>query len=94
MKKIFLQILGLLALSYSSYSQEAILPAAQGFDILRENISHGKIETITYQSTTVGNKRKDIIYTPPGYSKKKKYPVLYPLISTFSSLTLNQSCRS
>ena len=79
MKKILLQILGLFALSYSTYSQEAILPATQGFDVLRENISHGKIDTILYNSTTVGNKRKAIIYTPPGYSKKKKYPVLYLL---------------
>jgi enterochelin esterase-like enzyme len=79
MKKIFLQILGLLVLSYSSYSQDVIIPAIQGFDVLRENISHGKIDTISYQSTTVGNKRKAIIYAPPGYSKNKKYPVLYLL---------------
>lgn len=79
MKKLFPQIIGLIVLSYFSYSQEAILPAAQGFDVLRENIVHGKIDTIIYKSTTVGNQRKAIIYTPPGYSKKKKYPVLYLL---------------
>jgi enterochelin esterase-like enzyme len=79
MKNLFLPIIGLIALSYVSYSQEAISPGAQGYDLLRENIAHGKIDTITYQSTTVGNPRKAIIYTPPGYSKKKKYPVLYLL---------------
>jgi enterochelin esterase-like enzyme len=79
MKNLFLPIIGLIALSYLSYSQEAISPGAQGYDLLRENIAHGKIDTITYQSTTVGNPRKAIIYTPPGYSKKKKYPVLYLL---------------
>jgi enterochelin esterase-like enzyme len=79
MKNLFLPIIGLIALSYVSYSQEAISPGAQGYDVLRENIAHGKIDTITYQSTTVGNPRKAIIYTPPGYSKKKKYPVLYLL---------------
>jgi enterochelin esterase-like enzyme len=79
MKNLFLPIIGLIALSYVSYSQEALSPGAQGYDLLRENIAHGKIDTITYQSTTVGNPRKAIIYTPPGYSKKKKYPVLYLL---------------
>ena len=79
MKNLFLKILGLLALSFSTYSQEAILAATQGFDVIHENSSHGKIDTISYNSITVGNKRKAIIYTPPGYSKKKKYPVLYLL---------------
>ena len=53
--------------------------APQGFDHERENISHGKIDTVSYESKTVGNSRKVLVYTPPGYSKKKKYPVLYLL---------------
>ncbi len=32
-----------------------------------------------YDSKSVGNKRKAVIYTPPGYSADKKYPVLYLL---------------
>ena len=32
-----------------------------------------------YLSKTVGTKRKAMIYTPPDYSKNKKYPVLYLL---------------
>ena len=32
-----------------------------------------------YESKTVGTVRRAIIYTPPGYSKEKKYPVLYLL---------------
>ena len=50
-----------------------------GFDILRDGISHGKIDTVTYESKTVGTSRKALIYTPPGFSKKHKYPVLYLL---------------
>ena len=46
---------------------------------MRENIVHGKIDTVTYKSKTVGVNRKALIYTPPGYSPKKKYPVLYLL---------------
>jgi enterochelin esterase-like enzyme len=50
-----------------------------GFDVRRDGIDHGKLETVEYDSTTVGIKRKAQVYTPPGYSKDKKYPVLYLL---------------
>jgi enterochelin esterase-like enzyme len=66
-------------LSTSLSAQEINIQAPQGFDSLQVNIPHGKIDTIRYNSKTVGVTRKAIIYTPPGYSKKKKYPVLYLL---------------
>jgi enterochelin esterase-like enzyme len=50
-----------------------------GFNKKRDEIPHGKIETVEYDSKTVGNNRKTLIYTPPGYSKDMKYPVLYLL---------------
>ena len=53
--------------------------APPGFDSLRAGIAHGKIDTIRYASKTVGTTRKALIYTPPSYSKSKKYPVLYLL---------------
>jgi enterochelin esterase-like enzyme len=34
---------------------------------------------VTYDSKSVGTTRKMQVYTPPGYSKDKKYPVLYLL---------------
>ena len=34
---------------------------------------------IEYDSKTVGTKRKMQVYTPPGYTTDKKYPVLYLL---------------
>src|SRR6266851_439678 len=56
------------------------LPAApKGFDGKRDKIDQGKVETVEYDSKTVGVKRKMVVYTPPGYSKDKKYPVLYLL---------------
>jgi enterochelin esterase-like enzyme len=59
---------------------KAAFPAApEGFDKPREGIPHGKVETVEYNSTTVGNKRKMLIYTPPGYSTDAQYPVLYLL---------------
>jgi enterochelin esterase-like enzyme len=55
-------------------------PAApKGFDVRREGIARGKIETVEYDSKTVGVKRKMVVYTPPGYSQDRKYPVLYLL---------------
>jgi enterochelin esterase-like enzyme len=50
-----------------------------GFDRKRADIPHGKLEMISYDSKTVGTTRKMQVYTPPGYSKDKKYPVLYLL---------------
>jgi enterochelin esterase-like enzyme len=50
-----------------------------GFDAKREGIEHGKMEVIDYESKVSGGPRKMTIYTPPGYSKDKKYPVLYLL---------------
>lgn len=65
--------------SVPGFSQGIIAPASPGFDVENAAIPHGKIDTISYHSKTVGNPRKALTYTPPGYSKSKKYPVLYLL---------------
>jgi enterochelin esterase-like enzyme len=51
----------------------------QGFDQPRDDIEHGKLERVEYDSKTVGVKRWMQVYTPPGYSAEKKYPQLYVL---------------
>ncbi|MCU4165779.1 alpha/beta hydrolase-fold protein [Carboxylicivirga caseinilyticus] len=61
------------------YAQVNFYRAPLDFDTFNSNINHGKIDTITYHSKTVGSNRKALIYTPPYYSKDKKYPVLYLL---------------
>ncbi|MEO7046236.1 MAG: alpha/beta hydrolase-fold protein [Ferruginibacter sp.] len=78
MKKIVTIIAALFFCFQFSSAQEAIKPGPPGFDTVRA-VPHGKIDSITYTSKTVGTKRKALVYTPPGYSKKKKYPVLYLL---------------
>lgn len=50
-----------------------------GYDAVQSGTPAGKIDTIQYQSNTVGNQRKALVYTPPGFDKEKKYPVLYLL---------------
>jgi enterochelin esterase-like enzyme len=76
---LFFLISGLLVYNLPGYSQSITKQAPLGFDILRPGITQGKIDTFTYISNTVGTNRKALIYTPPGFSKDKKYPVLYLL---------------
>src|SRR4051812_21158828 len=62
-----------------SLAEPQLSPMPKGFDSVRENIARGKIETVEYESKTMGNKRNMVVYTPPEYSKDKKYPILYLL---------------
>jgi enterochelin esterase-like enzyme len=50
-----------------------------GFNSKQDGIPHGTLEIVEYDSKTVGTRRKMQVYTPPGYSADKKYPVLYLL---------------
>ena len=79
MRYVTLVIAFTIALTNRPKAQNIIEHAPPGFDSLRAAIPHGKIDTVTYNSKTVGTKRIALIYTPPGYSKKKRYPVLYLL---------------
>lgn len=71
--------LSILTVVLTSMLMAQISPATAGFDTVRPTIPHGTIDTFIYSSKTVGVKRKALIYTPPGYSKKIRYPVLYLL---------------
>jgi enterochelin esterase-like enzyme len=77
----FLTILGIycLLINFAQAQNNIAKSAPTGFDSLRGTVPHGKIDTIVYASKTVGGKRRAIIYTPPGFSNKNKYPVLYLL---------------
>ena len=79
MKKSIVVFVATIVMAVVARSQNIVDHSPPGFDAMREGISHGKIDTISYSSKTVGTSRKALIYTPPGYSKKKKYPVLYLL---------------
>jgi enterochelin esterase-like enzyme len=74
-----LTILFVFCLKLHSQNNPGKRTAPPGFDSVRINIAHGKIDTIHYDSKTVGTTRKALIYTPPGFSKNKNYPVLYLL---------------
>jgi enterochelin esterase-like enzyme len=72
-------ILTLMFCSAASSQDKIYERPPKGFDSVRVNIPHGTVDTIYYYSNTVGVKRRALIYTPPGFSKNKKYPVLYLL---------------
>jgi enterochelin esterase-like enzyme len=56
-----------------------------GFRDKRDNIAHGSIATVQYDSKTLSTRREMLVYTPPGYSPDRKYPVIYLLHGLNSS---------
>ncbi|MEO8597292.1 MAG: alpha/beta hydrolase-fold protein [Candidatus Solibacter sp.] len=50
-----------------------------GYSDRRENIAHGKIDVVQYESKSLGTRRQMRVYTPAGYTASKKYPVIYLL---------------
>lgn len=79
MKHLFVLISALFLITFQSQSQNPVYPPSAGFDVVRSLIPHGKVDTLVYTSKTVGTQRKLTVYTPPSFSKDKKYPVLYLL---------------
>lgn len=79
MRRLIFTISALLFFCFAAFSQLTNLITPEGFDQEREGIQKGKTELVQYKSKTVGTERNTRVYTPPGYSKKTKYPVLYLL---------------
>ncbi|WP_457289223.1 alpha/beta hydrolase [Pedobacter sp. UYP24] len=77
--KFCLSTLLLLCYGLACLAQQSAGTAPSGFDTYIDGIPHGRIDTISYASKTVGANRKVVVYLPPGYNVKKKYPVLYLL---------------
>jgi enterochelin esterase-like enzyme len=50
-----------------------------GFNAKRDNVPHGEVSVVEYDSKTLGTRRQMRVYTPPGYSAARKYPTLYLL---------------
>ena len=44
-----------------------------------KNVPHGTLTRHVYHSTVLNGEREMYVYTPPGYDRTKKYPVLYLL---------------
>ncbi|WP_367872585.1 alpha/beta hydrolase [Luteolibacter sp. Populi] len=59
--------------------KEAFAAPPAGFNTTKNDVPHGRLEMVEYESKSVKTKRRMQVYTPPGYSKETKYPVLYLL---------------
>jgi hypothetical protein len=68
MKKIIAVIVTVLLINVVAISQEAVKPGPVGFDVLRDSIAYGKIDTIIYKSKTVDTLR---YIRPPDIQKRK-----------------------
>ncbi|WP_022824200.1 alpha/beta hydrolase-fold protein [Hymenobacter norwichensis] len=79
MRKLYPLLASLLLATTALQAQPTVKEAPQGFDQPKAGIAAGRLDSISYPSATVGTTRKALVYTPPGYSKGKKYPVLYLL---------------
>lgn len=77
MKKSILVLL--LLCSFMAFAQKMEKEMPKGYEQEKMGIPKGKIDTVKYDSKTVGNMRKALVYTPPGFDKKQKYPVFYLL---------------
>ena len=71
--------LGAGGLAGQSAPAPAFPNAPAGFDARQPGILSGRVERVEYDSKVTGNKRPAMVYTPPGYSAARKYPVLYLL---------------
>ena len=79
MKNTILSIISLMLINLGITAQNIAKEAPKGFDEVRPEIAKGKLKYEKYKSTTVGTTRRALVYTPPGYNKNTKYPVLYLL---------------
>ena len=67
MKRVLFFLILIVFLIPVSFAQR-LVTAPEGYDIYREDVVHGTLDTITYKSNTVGTERKAVVYLPPGYS--------------------------
>ncbi len=77
-KKGIILLLVLVSIN-TAFAQKIEKEMPKDYEQACEGIAKGKIDTVLYDSKTVGSIRKTLVYTPPNFDKKKKYPVFYLL---------------
>lgn len=63
----------------SSVSNYTVVPGGAGDLYLAQDVAHGTVSDVWYDSPQMPGKRRMTVYTPAGYSADRKYPVLYLL---------------
>lgn len=80
MKKVNFIFVSLISVPIYIAAQMLPMVPPSGFDSQQSGIDHGTVsDVITYPSMVPGNTGKIKVYTPPGYTKDKKYSVLFLL---------------
>lgn len=79
MNKPIITVLILFLFYLTCNSQVKTDSPPKGYDETQPGIAHGNIDAISYRSKLIGTDLHALVYTPPGYSVDKKYPVLYLL---------------
>ena len=85
MKHFTILLVCMLAYSLGTWAQSPIPHSQAGFDIEKAGIAKGKVDTVSYDSKTVGVKRKALVYTPPGFSRRQN--ILFFTCCTVSAAT-------
>src|SRR5262245_9519003 len=81
--RLFASMVLLIALCSTATAQEQVPAYLQA-----RPVPHGKVESHSYKSKSLGTDRKVVVYTPPGYeSSTTRYPVLYLLHGAGSTET-------
>ncbi len=62
-----------------------------GFNVKRDNIPHGEIAAVQYDSKTLGTRRQVRVYTPPGYSTNVS--TRFFIFCTASAATNANGCK-
>jgi enterochelin esterase family protein len=55
------------------------VPGSEPLPWDEREVPHGVLHRHFYKSNVIGDQRSIVVYTPPGYSPRSKYPVLYLL---------------
>jgi enterochelin esterase-like enzyme len=77
MKRIsFLSLLTAYWIAGTCFAEPVSADPPVGFNVARENIPHGEVTAVQYDSKALGTRRQMRVYTPPGYSVSRRYPVL------------------
>jgi len=94
-RRAFLPVLAALCLPGICLAQPVSPDPPQGFNVTRDNIPHGEVSVVQYDSKSLGKRRQMRVYTPPGYSSSRKYPVLILLHGAGGSdREWTRSCRA
>ena len=63
--------------SFGPDDKQAFPDPPGGFNVRRDNIPHGTLDEVAYDSKTLGTRRQIGVYLPPEYAAGRKYPTLY-----------------